>query len=736
MATSQKQTQNLRKSNSYKYKRYAVILFIAILLSRIAFSLGFLSPTFLFHDDTFFVASYFFDADPGAPTTQFYYYGALKFLTGFGSLLIPKLSLFVLQSILGCCFYLIVFNFYKSHIASISLAIFAIYYPVSVDQYFFMTGAHPLAATAIFFIFLALFSHQLNTGLNRKLGKNLGMLALQGLLLIICGGSSPTYLLIPLILILTTCILIFLSPARPRLNLSHTILLICSAIPFGLHVLSMKKYHYSKLIGWTEYSADQVFSNLLTAFSHIFIDPMSGNTFIKLAYLCVFTILLCIILWAILKPAKQSIDIRTPNSFIFVGVCLLAAALTFGPSAITTTFIPRYTYAPFLITELSLAILIGGIIRRMTKQGSWRHKGIHLCLILATLIAIPHSIIKTNDVLEPYISGHKLVVDTLAAEDWSSEDQIAIVLPEGVRSVSAGYNHWSTWYLRVITKQRNLIGLVGPYSQKRDLENNELFVDKYSDHGDQYWAVINNRSLRQHMKGLERNRPVTIYIPTEDGTLKKTPLLMSDGTAIKLVPSGQKFTQASDSPPLDTVCQTYENISAPLLVNTSKPIFGNTEYKTILSEAFSTQKANTKTITVPPTNGRLTKLILRLQNTTSVGQAPLPQKYSATYPPMPALGPDFAVYVANGQLEVLATNGIKVKGKNPFKSGDITQIELLGCSGLFGLLSINGQIIGMHPSPKFDGKWEIGKGYMERFWAGNVEEFSVQVLKSKNPTSP
>ena len=133
----------------YIYKFIPLLLIIVALVVRAVFSADYLSSTFLFQDDTIFIGHYLFNVDMVSPATQKFYYGMLEFLSGFNSLFPPKLFLFMMQALMGYCFYRIVFEYSRSYTIGVASAIFAISYPVSIDQNFFMAGAHPLTSRSI-----------------------------------------------------------------------------------------------------------------------------------------------------------------------------------------------------------------------------------------------------------------------------------------------------------------------------------------------------------------------------------------------------------------------------------------------------------------------------------------------------------------------------------------------------------------------------------------------------------
>lgn len=704
----------------YIYKFIPLLLIIVALVVRAVFSADYLSSTFLFQDDTIFIGHYLFNVDMVSPATQKFYYGMLEFLSGFNSLFPPKLFLFMMQALMGYCFYRIVFEYSRSYTIGVASAIFAISYPVSIDQNFFMAGAHPLAATTVFLVFLALFVRQLKVGLSDSLVKNGIWVLLLGAILLICVRSSPTYVLIPLILIPVVISLVMTDTNTAKFRPANIALIAFAFIPSLVQYFTAKQYHYGNVTGWTDYSPERVLGNFQKSLTHILIDPTSNFTVIKFTYIVLLAGIFLILLMGVIKYRNNK---RTPvvHAIIVGGICLLSAAMVFGPSSITTSFITRYTYAPFILFVLVIFIGIGWIFTNYADQ---KYKIIvQLCLTCLAFVAIIHNINKTHKYLAPYLAGHDVIKETLSKNKWADNDQVLIVLPNKYRHGTMGFNHWSTWYLRVITGQPKLIGVITSNSDKRSINFDDLFINKYRDHGKEFWGTRNGRSYRKTMIGLEKRRVTTVYLPTEADQLQKTPMLVWDGLSLTSLQPSQETGK------LKNMCQLLEQNNGAFIISISRKRSSEQPlYTTLITSSFSFDGTELQNVVVPSYGKTPSELVISFQHDVQNSKPGENKPYSKSNPPMPVVGPDFAVYTWDNIVDVRARNGASVKRKKTYPYGAQVEIKLSGCPGGLALLSMNGDIIGVIPQAKFSGQWTLGRGFLQRYWTGKIE-FTLKTLE-------
>ena len=120
----------------------------------------------------------------------------------------------------------------------------------------------------------------------------------------------------------------------------------------------------------------------------------------------------------------------------------------------------------------------------------------------------------------------------------------------GYTSPTSGFNHWSTWYLRYMTGNRNILGLLGPVA----LVKRDPFVDRYRDHGGEYTEVTGGRWRRIPMIGLEIERPLFVYQQDESGKFEPFDYVaFADDKGIRYVSLGGSYND-SDLIQLGKLC--------------------------------------------------------------------------------------------------------------------------------------------------------------------------------------
>lgn len=701
-------------------------ILLAVILLRTVGLREYLVSKLLVHDDTVFVGSFMFGGPLSGPKAQQVFYSILNFLASGGSEIPPKLLLMFIQAIISLSFYRVVVRLGGSHFIAIALAILACCYPVSADQNYFMSGAHPAAATAVFLVYCVLFVESIVREWITNKAAYVGFLAVQGGLLFVCGYSSPTFTIMPIVLVLSTILAIIVGPEKKRESPVNLMLVGLSAVPALIYYVSIHHHHYSDLIGWTSFSSARVLTNFRQVFRFILVDPFSGQLMALVGYAFGWGILLVACL-ASTFGTRAPISLRLDPKLVAVLVFLLASsALTFGPSSILTYFLTRYIVPPTVLAFLILAILMAVFLRRIQEGSSSHIMAIRSGVALLAVVAVLHNVDKTNAELAPLEKTNTFIRNALASVPVNDGDQILILLPGGYSTPTAGYNHWSTWYLRVLTGKRDVIGLVGASSMKDKLNASELFVEAYRDHGPEYWDVSDGRSYRKVMKGLEWDRRLFVLSPDAAGALELKPFIYWRDETLSLVPPGQ-------SPAAMTVFQGSGNVCADEGFGDAVPVVANplipdsSRFQRVLATSYAADAVSSTTVQVHAPEGRmaLLRLVLSSQDTRQTTSAS--QEYTNTFPPMPMTGPDYSVYLADGNYRVWSKDNGVAHTIVPAVAGNDLSVSLIGCPGRFGLLTANGAFAGVIPEAGFSGGWQLGKGFLDRYWTGEIKSFSVAV---------
>lgn len=651
-----------------------------------------------------------------------------------------KLVLILMPVIICLCMFRMLSSFTRSPLMAALVSLFIVLYPIAPDQSYFLTGAHPTAGITIFLMVACFYLTLLTKQRNWPVWKSLLCF------LACCAGfyvlsrTSPTFSLVPLVLLPMAATILWTD--RKRLSKLHAIYLVAPAALLALIFLKSGNYHYSSLVGWTEISVTRTMQNLFSAMEAVFQTPyrFHPNTLI------VSTISLIIFVGAIVGLSSVLIRRRSngifsahPSLWPFLLFLLTTAALVFGPGSVTTNFLLRYTLAPFQIGSLFIGILIVIVFDNApSRQHAMRLAGVGaLSIMVATVFY--HTYASTQKRLSPLLATHTKITQLLDQKQWSSNDQILMLLPPGEIEMTAGYNHWSTWYLRVITGAPKLVGLVGGHGYSNDLLSNGLFVDRYKDHDPIYWSVQNGVSQRAHMLGLLRDRSTYTYADNE-GILTLMPLVLETGRETILLEPGQTLQEKLSTKVSADKCgpiASYENVisnpisSGPkLTVPIRTPRTIDADVTSIMDVRPTPIIATGKTaefVAIEDDPSGNTSVYIELMNASDSQ----PQPYSDTYPQMPFVAPGLAIYLQNDTYifqEIGKNSALYISPVHPDKP---TTIDIVDCAAgpSMNALYVDGIYRGVLSQDVIYGRWRVGAGFLDRYWTGEITQFQLRTSK-------
>lgn len=691
----------------------------------------------LVSDDTIFLSQFFFDANVGVPITQDLYYGVADFLSQFGYGA-PKLLLLVIAIGIALLIFEILSHYSKNKPLIAVISTLLAVYPVSSDQAYFVTGAHPAAGVLVILLFLVLFQKLMIIG-HKLTQKNFIIFTLLGSLILVAAfRTSPTLIAACLIMPISFLIVFIKDYLNNGFRKIQFWFIPASLTPLSITWPMFSGYHYSSHVGWTDYSIDRIFDNLGRGFEMIFLDPFERSQIAIIAVI-IFTLTI-VVAWIVLQYRSTSEDKKSWSEVVpVVALLVFISALTFGSGAITTGYLSRYAVAPFIFAGLAIAILVVSSIWSVEKDvdKSFAKNALTMGFagLTATVLILSASLARSS--VAPYIKSHSILKDAIAKYDWSDEEQIIVVLPNGVSNTTNGYNHWGTWYLRSITGNQNLIGLVGSEMQSATMNSDDLYVDKYVDHSPDFWVERNGKNARKTMIGLEKSRATYVFIPDGNGGLMEADLVLQ-GTAItKRVGKGSSYANAETVKRI-SICNLSEtpmlfvNLSGVSEVEIANMSGQNLLGKQILSDKYSADGSSTRRITLPETVRQNFRISISLQAAPIENDKKLGPQYSENYPPMPLISPALAIYNQGGQYIIQARG----EGNEKFIASVPTptsplDIEIRSCEAGSekSVLSIDGVermvLVGLDVS----GTWQLGNGFLQRYWAGEFLKFEVSTIE-------
>lgn len=145
---------------------------------------------------------------------------------------------------------------------------------------------------------------------------------------------------------------------------------------------------------------------------------------------------------------------------VFLGLCILTAAIAFGPPSVLTVFRPRYVVPSFLLIALGVGAIF---VWSMSRQGAavTRLAGVALALLVVA------NVIRTDALQERQLGAAKLTHEAakkLIAKEkhrWGERSQIALLTTRPQRTPTGGSVQRSNWYLRHLADHEIEVGLVG-----------------------------------------------------------------------------------------------------------------------------------------------------------------------------------------------------------------------------------------------------------------------------------
>jgi hypothetical protein len=600
--------------------------------------------------------------------------------------------------------------------STLTVALFALLsalIQMGVDQAIFIVGSYPmlgvaLVLTAFSFIYLS----------SRCKGKLLTLMIPGYIFVTLAQLVHPVFSLVPLAFLVLT----------PLFEKKYAIInMVCISISYGLRIVltSTYTYHYSQLKGWVDYSIGSIFNEISRSVTYVWSTiNIDGKILISLLFCSGFVFFL-----SMLK--KKKYERINKNKALIALFFIVVSALTYGPTVVINGLKTRYFYAPQLFCLLSFMIFTTAMARSRYKRLFVNTLLAFLCISFWVNILEFHKnrftgIQHTQRVIKNCLDNHYLPAA-------SANDQTIIFLNRIPSYFTGAYNHWSTWFLRYQTGNKNLIGLVGT----KALCSADPIVNKYKDHNKEYWGVkiINGKELsyRIRMKGLETNRNTFAFEQTKDGFVPVPFLIIpASSGAFQVAKWGKPFKIITpDDPVLQEVMQvgfrwpgnTVNSVSSEVNVK-NNVIKYDGSYLEMKGEQFLRENVII--------NNNPSQLVFEMILRTNDDVFSQSRKYSVSYPPMPLKAYPLAIYQANSNTFIF-----QIKHKNGDKYieyiFDPAQWQKIVLS--FDLknnmmyLFINNSVYDVVQNIDINvakiRSVTLGKGYLRRFWKGDIAYLKI-----------
>lgn len=528
-----------------------ILTLLAYITVTVASTWGFTFSRFLYGDDNIYLARAVFG---GALPEDYPTLKVIHILTDItGSVAFGKMLPIIAGGV--TCMALIVLSRPAGMPETIAgpISLLLVSYPVDLNQGIFTLGnpaafTAPVVVTAILVFWV---------GWLRGTPPSIGALFVSLVFFLLAGILNPActlLIVVPVVWVFSTWLHGSLD-ARLGATASAVFgIFVLLAISFGI-----TDYHYGGMIGWTEFTFSRIWTNLWNSLDMI-LRPFSDGLGSARWLLPAATLLMAsaVLSHAVtLTQRKKTTD--SPHSPAGDGtrvgaLCVLlvaASALTLGPSTTVVSFVPRYVTLPFLLIASAGSIVTARFLRAASRR-------VRAVALFAVAIGLIGSLLQADALREerygPHLDTHKAVVDLVEREsaNWATDAQVVLILPRNTAWPStAGFNHWSTWYLRLLADREDVSGLIG----RADWLNKQPFVANWQTSG--WWAEVGGRMTRAKMKGLVPELPVYAYL--YDGTDSWSPALRLGFTAedrTLVLPPGTALLESGYAAP-GAQCDVY-----------------------------------------------------------------------------------------------------------------------------------------------------------------------------------
>lgn len=608
--------------------------------------------------------------------------------------------------------------------ASACLAVSVALLPIAADQAIFANGSHPSAGLAIALLGVAVLPGWRIDSTRRQFQTLLSV----GLL-ILSSSVTPTLLLAPLLGIgLVAVALAELRPSRFRgagrgiLAISH--LAVAAALGYRLvGLFTGSRNHYDDLPGWTDYSLPQLARGVGSLAA---VGRMTA-----LALLLLVVVAAAIALRSREDDAGHEASFRQRSLPLCALVCL--AGLAAGPSLIVTNFIPRYRVVP--ITMLTVALLIaiawlagggtpGGPGSRDRDDGRPDVRTIQG--VLAGVAVVGIGLLAGGDLRSSMARADAgfLVLES-AVETVDPPDgpwQMVVILPDDHRMTTGGYNHWSTWQLRVLMGSMDVIGVIASRSELRGSDPEHFWVDEYRDHGSEYWGLTaSGRAFRRRVIGLEPDRPTFVFFASGE-PMRAIPggVLTDESGELRLLAAGREL----GGDPSELICGSDGELLPRVTSRSSLDEFFH--FDDVVMELRTTAGGIAKESVA--IDESFDHVVIHDFTRTRGGPPPVVEGgYSEVWPEMPFITPDLAAYDRAEVIVALRNDDASLRV--PWVEQET--VELASCANGRGLVRMASGAQTFASALAISGDYTAGSGFLQRIW----RQGEVRITVGRRPSS-
>lgn len=619
-----------------------------------------------------------------------------------GSAANSRILIILIMAVGGCGWYLVIRGWVDRFLPATLILLCAYAAPALITQAMFVNGSHPAIAMTYFAWAMVLVRYGTET-------EHSGICWLAWCLsIVLLLGMVTTSVLLWVVSLSLLPYAITQLIVKKRTN--ALIIFLCSTLPVLFLVTrrlidSSSRYHYESS-GWINFDLEAMFTRCTSLITKVFDSHI--QTVITLNSAVAF---FCFLFFAViyLRRTKSTKLEHRGGSWIPM-VLMAAAACAIAPALTVSTAPERYLFAPVFLAVLAIG---SAAWRWLTFTGG---RELFLTVTL-TLIVSYANVSKTliNDRYGEVFMLQSQVIDKLRpyADSIPANGQILLLLEKMPNGFSSGFNHWSTYFLRYATGRWDLIGLVGKQMWLKE----SPFVDKYADHGDEYWVKTSDGPLqRKKMMGLEYSRPTLGYRLQNNGEFVHLDYLIFN-TDRRL-----EYFSFGDAPSIDV---STPDAACNDLTGSDMAFF-SVPFPYSKSE-MGQRKKESRTMVFAQNSISLDvreeikgfHLKMRLLADTNIYNGGGP---SSTMPPMPFLWRPF--FIQQFQVNRYGVGGTLLQTVEASGRLDVEIRSEIGC---FAEFTVNGNRWYEWGPINLGKEILFGKGYLDRYWNGQIEVSSLAI---------
>ena len=720
-------------SKKYDGLIISCITFLICFFTYFILNQEYLVSGFLTRDDNILMSMAIFGEPYYLENTSLQY---LQFLiidlfSVFNSIFIVRLSFLFIYSLSGVFIALIYSKYIEGRVLPAFLGITIATIPVAAEQIIFVSGSHSTLSLLFLVISLLMFDRVYGFTGQKFIFYNIAILAV----LFISIFSSPVGFLAPVTLFLWLIVARFFVKNLGGLSTKKWLLFLAAMLTICIltYILAgLLNHHYSGRVGWTDFSVEQIVQNFLHTLKKVvyFYGGFQTTTFFLFISGIILFVILLFFSW--FKKQHKNYEIQN-NQFLLLGInSLILSAFTFAPASITTTLLDRYLVTTVILGLISVITLIVFLYKKTTLY--FYFQGV--VGVFALLLILSANVMRTKEIVHDeynmQVHTHNAVQQraSIDSSKWTGKSQVVfLVTKDKYASPTMGLNHSSTWYLRYITKNPEIIGLLGYLAGDYPVIKKFPFVEQYRDEGSEYWELIDGHLSRVQMVGLEMDRPLFVYQQNKMGEFEPTEyILFSSKEGTNLVQFGQSYQEAKKKlAQFQQVCKQENDIFMwpTAQLNEYKSLVDFKYEKNLLnSKKFVFNGKNSDFIQISIPENEYFRLEFSLTNTSEMDSI----AFNETSPPMPILNPIFALY----QYPSSKTHFVARKESESYiiDENNSNQIDIFfeGVSGCAILFGFNNKLRGILTKQSLNSRWLLGKGYKNRYWKGEITNMKLKML--------